>query len=97
MADIELVIKLDEEYIKQIDRIRFLIGGREYRSLQINVINAIKNGTPLPKGHGRLIDADALDVTTVTTDDYSGNEVLDVVLKDDIDNAPTIIGAGRWE
>ena len=23
------------------------------------VINAVKNGTPLPKGHGRLIDADA--------------------------------------
>jgi len=23
--------------------------------------NAIVNGTPLPKGHGRLIDADALD------------------------------------
>lgn len=26
-----------------------------------NVVNAIKNGTPLPKGHGRLIDADALE------------------------------------
>lgn len=23
-----------------------------------NVVNAIKNGTPLPKGHGRLIDED---------------------------------------
>ena len=55
MANIELVIKLDEEYIKQIDKIRFLIGGIEDRSLQINVINAIKNGTPLPKGHGDLV------------------------------------------
>ena len=51
MADIELVIKLDEEYVKQIDRLR-LSGGIEDRSLQINVINAIKNGTPQPKmGH----------------------------------------------
>lgn len=25
-----------------------------------NVVNAIKNGTILPKGHGRLIDADEL-------------------------------------
>lgn len=58
MADVELVIKIDEQYIKQIDKIRFLIGGIEDRSLQINVINAIRNGTPLPKGHGRLIDAD---------------------------------------
>jgi hypothetical protein len=24
-----------------------------------NVVSGIKNGTPLPKGHGRLIDADA--------------------------------------
>ena len=49
MADIELVIKLDEEYIKQIDKIRFLIGGIEDRSLQVNVINAIRNGQPLPE------------------------------------------------
>ena len=59
MANVELVIKIDEEYIKQIDRIRFLIGGIEDRSLQINVINAIKNGMPLPKGHGRIADMDA--------------------------------------
>ena len=38
----------------------------------------------------RLIDADALDKITVTTDDYSGNEVLDVVLWEDIEKAPTI-------
>ena len=44
-----------------------------------------------------MIDADALDVTTVTTDDYSGNEVLDVVLKDDIDDAPTIIEADKGD
>lgn len=56
MADIELVIKIDEEYIEQIDKLKFLIGGIEDRSLQINVINAIMNGIPLPKGHGRLID-----------------------------------------
>lgn len=39
---------------------------------------------------GRLIDADSLDITTITTDDYSGNEILDVILKEDIDNAPTV-------
>lgn len=27
---------------------------------RFNTAKAIKNGTPLPKGHGRLIDADAL-------------------------------------
>lgn len=33
-----------------------------------------------------FIDKDDLCFETVTTDDYSGNEILDVVLKEDIDN-----------
>ena len=46
----------------------------------------------------RLIDADALDYTTIQTDDYSGNEIYDVVLKEDIDNAPTVdIQTAIWE
>ncbi len=40
----------------------------------------------------RLIDADLLDITEITTDDYSGNEVLDVILKEDIDDAETVKG-----
>ena len=39
----------------------------------------------------RLIDADELDITTIETDDYSGNEILDVILKEDIDDASTIL------
>ena len=56
MADRELLIKIHEddyEYIKNewnIDNVM----------VQSNVIVSIMNGTPLPKGHGRLIDADAL-------------------------------------
>jgi hypothetical protein len=55
----------------------------------------IAEGVPLPKGHGRLIDVDDLDITTITTDDYSGNEVLDVVLKEDVDDAETIVEADK--
>ena len=57
MADIELVIKIDEEIYQHT---------REYEVGGFNIENdtklfiAIKNGKPLPKGHGRLIDADAL-------------------------------------
>jgi len=43
----------------------------------------------LPKGHGRLIDADALNFNA----DY--NEPL--ISKLDFDNAPTIIGADKAE
>ncbi len=50
----------------------------------------ILKGTPLPKGHGRLIDADALecDCFNRTSDDYAF---------DCIDNAPTIIEADKAE
>lgn len=93
MADIELLIKMPEEYYKSIkdDAKIFLSKGMKVPSLYEIVIK----GTPLPKGHGRLIDENDLDVTTITTDDYSGNEVLDVVLKEDIDNAHTIIDADK--
>ena len=51
---------------------------------------AIRNGAPLPKGHGRLIDADAL------CDYFWDNRSRLYTHKDlriAIDNAPTIIEA----
>ena len=52
MADVELVIKIPEEDFERCKK-RF--------QMRIDIMgNAIANGTPLPKGHGRLIDADAL-------------------------------------
>lgn len=53
MADIELVIKIPEEKYKEIITYKegcFKLGYFE---------TIIANGIPLPKGHGRLIDADA--------------------------------------
>jgi hypothetical protein len=56
-------------------------------------LNAIKHGTPLPKGHGRLIDADKLKLTRhdihVEEIDYYHR----CVSIENIDNAPTIIEA----
>ena len=43
-------------------------------------------GTPLPKGHGRLIDADAVDTR------YSDPEVGEI-----LDDAPTIIEGSEAE
>ena len=48
MADIELIIKIPEEEYKRLAYIDIL-----------KLRGYIENGTPLPKGHGRLIDADA--------------------------------------
>lgn len=44
MPDIELVIKIPEE---------------DYKRGTV-MASAIRNGIPLPKGHGKLIDGDAL-------------------------------------
>ncbi|MBQ2174852.1 MAG: hypothetical protein II453_07285 [Alphaproteobacteria bacterium] len=37
-----------------------------------------------------LIDRNNLESTTITTDDYSGNEVVDVVMMEDVKEAPVI-------
>lgn len=52
------------------------------------LIHAIMNGVPLPKGHGRLIDADALNRKDVNCANVPMNF---------IDNAPTIIEAESEE
>lgn len=81
MADIELLIKIPEKIYKSILDINALGCGVS------DIKNIIRNGTPLPKGHGRLIDADALNFNA----DY--NEPL--ISKRDFDFAPTIIKADK--
>lgn len=60
MADIELVIKIDEDIAHGIidgenDEPRNIV-----RGFQATIADAIKNGTPLPKGHGKIVDIDKL-------------------------------------
>lgn len=57
----------------------------------VEVQLAIKNGTPLPKNHGRLIDASQL--YTVTSYDADDNHEICYVPYEDIENAPTILDA----
>lgn len=52
----------------------------------------IKNGIPLPKGHGRLIDADAINIHDISP--IYEMEVYGVT-QDDIEYEPTIIPAER--
>lgn len=53
MSNIELVIKIPEDIYKE-----WKLAGKYYSYSYAQRL--ILNGTPLPKGHGRLIDADAL-------------------------------------
>jgi predicted Zn-ribbon and HTH transcriptional regulator len=63
-----------------------------------NVVQAIKNGTPLPKGHGKLVDISKIDEDR--TDDnnpiiyyMTNGEYIEAVSLDYINNLPTIIEA----
>lgn len=87
MADIELVIKIsEEEYINIKNAVNSLIeNGVECASMS-KVCLAILDGKSLPKGHGRLIDADALNRKDINCANVPMNF---------IDNAPTIIEADR--
>lgn len=51
------------------------------------IMKAIVNGTPIPKGHGRLIDADALQKFANEQEEKYGISIID------IDEQPTIIEA----
>ena len=50
MADIELVIKIPEEKYKKISNSNPSLAD------DFSIYYAIKNGIPLPKGHGRILD-----------------------------------------
>jgi len=81
MENIELVIKIPEEDYKHI-----LHRQREYCITTSKLEDVIANGTPLPKGHGRLIDADAINRKDVNCANVPMNF---------IDTAPTIIEADK--
>ena len=58
----KIVIDMPEETYKHIMSMQFYIpGSRGGKSLVELMLKTIRSGTPLPKGHGRLIDADELE------------------------------------
>ena len=86
MADIELVVKIPEEDFERCKK-------RYQRRIDI-MGDAIANGTPLPKGHGRLKDVDEL----LTSERPKG--IADDIWKEShiyklLSNAPTIIEADK--
>ena len=70
--------------------------------LDADLYKAIKDGTPLPKGHGRLIDEDRVDEAIykefdeIQCYDGTGYDIYSDV-KYCIDDIPTIIEADRME
>ena len=75
----QVVIDIPEEmleWVNDVNKFRIEYGLSDF-------IDVIKNGTPLPKGHGRLIDADYYAKTHI------GGEMLKF--------APTVLKAERGD
>lgn len=83
----KVVIDIDEEMIS-------LIKAKSIECFNVvhygQVLDAIYNGTIIPKGHGRLIDADMLDK------DCESSEYHEVITSW-LDLAPTIIESNKGE
>lgn len=87
----EIVIDIDDEITQGIiegnnDEPRNIV-----RSFQATIADAIKNGTPLPKGHGDLVDRnDLLEYTDINRSAY-----IPVINRYEIITAPTVIEADK--
>ena len=76
----EIVIKIDDDIAKGIrGENECEVEPREIvRSFQATIADAIANGTPLPKGHGRLIDADAYRKDMMDSQEFNFFKILDM-------------------
>lgn len=84
----EIVIKISEDDYNNIEP---FLNGEEIEGgfNLIKSLEIIKNGIPLPKGHGRLIDADYLREDFKASKKISFAERMDISCI--VDHAPTII------
>jgi hypothetical protein len=88
----KIVIEIDDARFKDIRRIA-CVQLENYHFKTVEQI--IANGTLLPKGHGRLIDADKLEPRDISPEAwYSPMWGFELV---DIEDAPTIIEADKAE
>lgn len=86
----KLIIDISEEEYKEV--LEDTYSGTPYEN---KIFTIIANGTPLPKGHGRLIDADELKEAMNEHTDYKGYLVCDP--EEIIDLAPTVERPhGEW-
>lgn len=82
----KVVIDIPEETVNAIkDKVMFGVIPSE---ILWDITSAIENGTPLPKNHGRLIDADVLI-------EFCQNDINKTVDCNDIARFPTIIEADK--
>jgi hypothetical protein len=94
MADIKLVIKIPEEIYKRILPYKDVPVISNLANDFSEITHAIANGVPIPKGHGRLVDADAINLKDISPVD--GFSVYGATAED-IDLTPTVLEAESEE
>ena len=86
----QIVIDIPPKLYKELKIVTVTHAGEVFAQ---KLIRYIKNGTPLPKGHGRLKDIDWIDNNCDTH--YSDKDGSWCYTWRDIDGAPTIIEADK--
>ena len=89
MADIELVVKIPEEAYKLLKNEGVDWLGAEH------ILNAVANGTPLPKGHGDIIDRNKIEYMKAIHDLKYGEITASECATKIKYSAPTIIEADK--
>lgn len=95
MADVELVIKIPEEIYQHYKKIWQKRRGSIPES-------CIAFGTPLPKGHGRLVDISKIDEDRMDSNNpiiylTTNGEYIEAISLDYLNGLPTIIEADKAE
>ena len=97
----KIVIDISEEDFEYLNQFRDIVDEivkNKRNNGSDNINYAVLHGTLLPKGHGRLIDADKL-IKDTSVGEMRDNEGAllgyQYIIKEDVSNAPTIIEADK--
>ena len=97
----KIVIDKSEEEFEYLNQFRDIVDEivkNKRNNGSDNINYAVLHGTLLPKGHGRLIDADKL-IKDTSVGEMRDNEGAllgyQYIIKEDVSNAPTIIEADK--
>lgn len=92
----KLIIDIDKDIAQGIIDGKGEMPRNIVRSFQATIADAIKNSTPLPKGHGDLKDTQ--DIINRLNLNYNNHQTINVQsIKDIIQTTPTIIEADKGE
>jgi hypothetical protein len=91
----QIVIDIPEVFYEALKNTEKIVSGqRSGKTLMSVIYSAVANGTPLPKGHGRLIDADEILNHAHIEEDEDGDIFVKkwyCIEKDVFDNALVLI------